>query len=261
MTKSFIGNFLFDKIDSIIEKYEIMKNNRGIKSKKNISEKVSKSWFDVCTFNTGSVFKNDGLFHVTFDCTNGTILQFTDKPYDDVKYLYRQDLNLNKNKDLIHANDSIPNGVFYLDGSNEINIIKILVHGINQGKYHIICSPNYNDTSDTFLGIPKDNLDNLKDPILLGPGVFFLDSNSDIESNVRQIVAEQLGIFEEKITPNSNFIDDLGADSLDTVELIMAFEEEFEIEIPDEEAEKIQTVGDAVNYIESKVYRKYEIKF
>ena len=183
MPKSFNENFTLDKkkIDSIIERYEKMKNYGGIK--KNISEKVSKSLFDVCTFNTGSVFKKDGHFHVTFDCTNGTILQFTDKPYDDVKNLYRQYLNLNKNKDLIHPHDSIPNGVFYLDRSNEINIIKIYVHRINQGKYYITCSLNYNDTSDTFLGISKDKLDNLKDPVLFGAGVFFLDSKFFLDSN------------------------------------------------------------------------------
>ena len=69
---------------------------------------------------------------------------------------------------------------------------------------------------------------------------------------MNKIIVDNLGVDEDKITPNSNFIDDLGADSLDTVELIMAFEEEFNIEIPDEEAEKIQTVGDAIDYIENK---------
>lgn len=68
---------------------------------------------------------------------------------------------------------------------------------------------------------------------------------------VRSIVAEQLGIEEKDITKESSFIDDLDADSLDVVELIMALEEEFDLEIPDEEAEKLKTVGDAVKYIES----------
>ena len=66
---------------------------------------------------------------------------------------------------------------------------------------------------------------------------------------VREIVVEQLGVEEEEVTEKSSFVDDLGADSLDIVELIMAFEEAFELEIPDEDAEKIATVGDAVKYI------------
>jgi acyl carrier protein len=66
---------------------------------------------------------------------------------------------------------------------------------------------------------------------------------------VKKIVAEHLGVEETKVTDNANFIDDLGADSLDTVELVMAFEEEFGIEIPDESAEKITTIGKAVDYI------------
>lgn len=68
---------------------------------------------------------------------------------------------------------------------------------------------------------------------------------------VREIVAEQLGVDVEEVTPEASFIDDLGADSLDTVELVMALEEAFEIEIPDEDAEQIKTVNDAIKYIES----------
>lgn len=74
---------------------------------------------------------------------------------------------------------------------------------------------------------------------------------SDIESKVRKIVAEHLDVEEEKISPTSSFIDDLGADSLDQVELVMAFEEEFGCEIPDDAAEKIVTLEDAVKYIRS----------
>ena len=70
-----------------------------------------------------------------------------------------------------------------------------------------------------------------------------------IEQKVKSIIADQLGVGEEEIKPTSSFIDDLGADSLDIVELVMAMEEEFEVEIPDEEAENIKTVQDAVNYI------------
>ena len=76
--------------------------------------------------------------------------------------------------------------------------------------------------------------------------------SEDVSSKVKKIVADQLGIDEAKVTEESIFIDDLGADSLDTVELVMAFEEEFGSEISDSEAEKILTVGDAVKFIEGK---------
>ncbi|MGE0372670.1 MAG: acyl carrier protein [Gammaproteobacteria bacterium] len=72
---------------------------------------------------------------------------------------------------------------------------------------------------------------------------------SNIEERVRKIVIEQLGVKEEEVTREASFVDDLGADSLDTVELVMALEEEFECEIPDEEAEKITTVQQAIDYI------------
>jgi len=72
---------------------------------------------------------------------------------------------------------------------------------------------------------------------------------SSVEERVKKIVAEQLGVKEEEVTPEASFVDDLGADSLDTVELVMALEEEFECEIPDEEAEKITTVQQAIDYI------------
>ena len=69
---------------------------------------------------------------------------------------------------------------------------------------------------------------------------------------IKSIVAEQLGVDEDQVTEDASFVDDLGADSLDTVELIMAFEEEFDVEIPDEDAQKIKTVKDVIEYIESK---------
>jgi acyl carrier protein len=72
---------------------------------------------------------------------------------------------------------------------------------------------------------------------------------ASVEEKVKQIIVEQLGVDEAEVTTNASFVDDLGADSLDTVELVMAFEEAFDIEIPDEEAEKIRTVKDAVDYI------------
>jgi acyl carrier protein len=76
---------------------------------------------------------------------------------------------------------------------------------------------------------------------------------STIEERVKKIVIEQLGVKEEQVTAGASFVDDLGADSLDTVELVMALEEEFECEIPDEEAEKITTVQGAVDYIKAHV--------
>lgn len=75
---------------------------------------------------------------------------------------------------------------------------------------------------------------------------------SDIAERLKKIVVEHLGVEESKVTENANFIDDLGADSLDTVELVMAFEEEFGCEIPDDAAEKILTVKDAIDYIQSR---------
>ncbi|HHJ64694.1 MAG TPA: acyl carrier protein [Aquifex aeolicus] len=74
-----------------------------------------------------------------------------------------------------------------------------------------------------------------------------------LEERIKEIIADQLGVEVDKVVPEAKFVEDLGADSLDVVELIMAFEEEFGIEIPDEDAEKIQTVGDVINYLKEKV--------
>ncbi len=76
-------------------------------------------------------------------------------------------------------------------------------------------------------------------------------SNSDIQQRVKDIIVDQLGVKPEDVVPEASFVDDLGADSLDTVELVMALEDEFETDIPDEEAEKINTVQAAIDYIES----------
>ena len=78
-------------------------------------------------------------------------------------------------------------------------------------------------------------------------------SMATVDERVKNIIAEQLGVEEEEVTSEAHFVEDLGADSLDTVELVMALEEEFEIEIPDEDAEKILTVGKALDYIKEKV--------
>ncbi|WP_063657045.1 acyl carrier protein [Candidatus Arsenophonus triatominarum] len=78
-----------------------------------------------------------------------------------------------------------------------------------------------------------------------------VDNDNDIEKRVKKIIAEQLGVKEDEVANNSSFVEDLGADSLDTVELVMALEEEFDTEIPDEEAEKITTVQAAIDYINS----------
>ena len=79
---------------------------------------------------------------------------------------------------------------------------------------------------------------------------------ASVEERVKQIIVEQLGVDEAEVTPTASFVDDLGDDSLDTVELVMAFEEAFEIEIPDEDAEKIRTVQDAVTYIDQHAKAK-----
>ncbi len=75
----------------------------------------------------------------------------------------------------------------------------------------------------------------------------------DREQRIKEIIADQLGVEVDKLTPDAKFVEDLGADSLDVVELIMSFEEEFDIEIPDEDAEKIKTVGDVINYLNEKL--------
>ena len=77
-----------------------------------------------------------------------------------------------------------------------------------------------------------------------------------VQDKITEIIVEQLGVKPEEVVPEASFVDDLGADSLDTVEIVMALEEEFGIEIPDEDAEKIQTVGDAINYIQEKAGTK-----
>ena len=86
-------------------------------------------------------------------------------------------------------------------------------------------------------------------------GTVFMTDKS-IEEKVKDIIVEQLGVNPEQVTPTASFIEDLGADSLDIVELVMAFEEEFSVEVPDEDAEKLQTVGDVIKYIEEKAAKQ-----
>ncbi len=76
---------------------------------------------------------------------------------------------------------------------------------------------------------------------------------SDVDEKVKDIIVEELGVEREKLAADASFMEDLGADSLDTVELVMAFEKEFDIDIPDEEAEKLRTVGDALKYLHEKL--------
>lgn len=77
-------------------------------------------------------------------------------------------------------------------------------------------------------------------------------SDKSIEERVKEIIVDQLGVSADQVTPEAKFVEDLGADSLDTVELVMALEEEFDVEVPDDEAEKLQAVKDVVSFIESK---------
>ena len=81
-------------------------------------------------------------------------------------------------------------------------------------------------------------------------------ADKSIEEKVKDIIVEQLGVNPEQVTPQASFIEDLGADSLDIVELVMAFEEESSVEVPDEDAEKLQTVGDVIKYIQERAKPK-----
>ncbi len=81
-------------------------------------------------------------------------------------------------------------------------------------------------------------------------------AEKSLEERVKEIIVEQLGVNPEQVTPEARFIEDLGADSLDTVELVMAFEEEFGVEVPDEDAEKLQTVGNVLEYISEKIEKE-----
>jgi acyl carrier protein len=92
--------------------------------------------------------------------------------------------------------------------------------------------------------------------VTIGAFVLLPGGSMDVAQKVKQIIVEQLGVDESQVDDNASFVDDLGADSLDIVELVMAFEEAFELEIPDEDAEKITTVKDAIDYIQNKTAKK-----
>src|SRR6266480_2904154 len=91
-----------------------------------------------------------------------------------------------------------------------------------------------------------------RNPARVTPTEQIFMAEKSIEEKVKDIIVEQLGVNPEQVTPKASFIEDLGADSLDIVELVMAFEEEFGVEVPDEEAEKLQTVQDVIDYIKDK---------
>src|SRR5213596_1367167 len=91
-----------------------------------------------------------------------------------------------------------------------------------------------------------------RNPARVTPTEQIFMAEKSIEEKVKDIIVEQLGVNPEQVTPQASFIEDLGADSLDIVELVMAFEEEFGVEVPDEDAEKLQTVGDVINYIKER---------
>jgi acyl carrier protein len=92
--------------------------------------------------------------------------------------------------------------------------------------------------------------------VTIGGFALLPGGSMDVAQKVKQIIVEQLGVDESQVDDNASFVDDLGADSLDIVELVMAFEEAFELEIPDEDAEKITTVKDAIDYIQNKTSKK-----
>jgi len=107
---------------------------------------------------------------------------------------------------------------------------------------------------DSFTSHPSSGLLQPAPPLIKYLGNFM--SDKPIEEKVKDIIVEQLGVNPEQVTPTASFIEDLGADSLDIVELVMAFEEEFSVEVPDEDAEKLQTVGDVIKYIEEKAAKQ-----
>src|SRR5881392_330273 len=95
-----------------------------------------------------------------------------------------------------------------------------------------------------------------RNPARVTPTEQIFMAEKSIEEKVKDIIVEQLGVNPEQVTPQASFIEDLGVDSLDIVELVMAFEEEFSVEVPDEDAEKLQTVGDVIKYIQERAKPK-----
>ncbi|VVU95684.1 Phosphopantetheine attachment site [seawater metagenome] len=167
---------------------------------------------------------------------------FTNRPF---KFVNSLDLNQLAQKWQSNAKNSFknspPNAAIYIENFGRTDVCIITINNMT--------------VNNNLVNIHFDYVNSIDNQCVIPPrfekGVLFIDSD-DISSKVKKIVADHLGIDEAKVTDESSFIDDLGADSLDTVELVMAFEEEFGSEIPDSEAEKILTVGDAVKFITSK---------
>ena len=113
-----------------------------------------------------------------------------------------------------------------------------------------ICLKLIDKPSNSFTCHPCPESFKFAAPVNPERGLFM--SDKPIEEKVKDIIVEQFGVNPEQVTPTASFIEDLGADSLDIVELVMAFEEEFSVEVPDEDAEKLQTVGDVIKYIEER---------
>ena len=154
--------------------------------------------------------------------------------------------------DLIDAGDPVEQAKIYNDhGADEVCFLDI--SATNEGRKTLLNIVSKVAESCfiplTVGGGIKDNVDINN---LLKSNNFKEKDMSEVQDQVKKIVIDHLGIDESKVTPEAKFIDDLGADSLDTVELVMAFEEKFGIEIPDDAAETIQTVQNAIDYIESK---------
>ena len=117
-------------------------------------------------------------------------------------------------------------------------------------KIEITCLRDFSDATTSF-GVAKSASGTITNPNA-NHQPFQSMSDKSIEERVKDIIVDQLGVSADQVTTEAKFVEDLGADSLDTVELVMAFEEEFDIEVPDEEAEKLQAVGDVITYINSQ---------
>ncbi len=210
------------------DKLKLISYNKNLESAR---KKTSMEWLYVLKFDSGKNIvprKNNQLI---LKCPD-EVVGFTNRPFKKVKTL---DLKGLVRKWEGTFKNSPPNAALYFDG----NMCIITITNMVLEKNEVILEFDYVNSIDNQCVIPPR----------FDKGVLFIDSD-DVSSRVKKIVADQLGIDEAKVTDEASFIDDLGADSLDTVELVMAFEEEFDTEIPEDEAEEISTVGDAVKFIE-----------